>query len=58
LHGGGGFLITFFGDPAGFTTGFLIVPVDAVSANAGAMIVNAAASRAIFLNMKGVPMVF
>ncbi len=57
LHGGGGFLITCFGDAGRFTTGFLILPLG-VSANAGAMIVNAAASRAIFLNMTRVSMHF
>jgi len=44
--------MTCFGGGAGFIgTGGLIVSVDGVSANAGAMIVNAAASREKFLNM-------
>ena len=58
LAGRRGFLDYLLRRRGGFTTGFLILPVDGVSANAGAMIVNAAASRAIFLNMTRVSMAF
>ncbi len=59
LQGGGGFLITCFGGVAGFVgTGGLILSVDGVFANAGAMIVNAAASRESFLNIVRISMAF
>ncbi len=59
MQGGGGFLITCFGGVAVFTgTGGLGLSVDGVSANAGAMIVSAAASRESFLNMICISMAF